>query len=143
MLVSKWFMTSMFLSDRNCTADPDVLRETIVKHANNLQAARLPRDQVRAIGFLLYVPPLILGLKVGIQFVQIGNSSSATKFLTLLDDKLSYSDVTTRTEYLAQRDIVDTTKYEAGVPLTAVRLLKILLGGIDKRRDNMYLRQSE
>ncbi|KIK73730.1 hypothetical protein PAXRUDRAFT_177636, partial [Paxillus rubicundulus Ve08.2h10] len=64
--------------------------------------------------------------QVGIQFVQIGNDKQATKFLAELDDDLSQSHNI--------RDIVDTTPY-FGAELTAEMLIKILLGGINRRVD--------
>lgn len=64
--------------------------------------------------------------KLGIQFVQIGNNPKATEFLTELDDDLS------RTHGV--RDIVDTTPYTGGV-LTAELMIKMLLGGINRRVD--------
>ncbi|KAJ3480591.1 hypothetical protein NLI96_g8229 [Meripilus lineatus] len=60
------------------------------------------------------------------QFVQIGNNPKATEFLTELDDDLS------RTHGV--RDIVDTTPYTGGV-LTAELMIKMLLGGINRRVD--------
>ncbi|KAG9317865.1 hypothetical protein JVU11DRAFT_2093 [Chiua virens] len=64
--------------------------------------------------------------QVGIQFVQIGDDRDATAFLKQLDDDLSGS--------FGVRDIVDTTPY-LGIHLTSVMLLKILLGGINRRVD--------
>ncbi|KAF8138994.1 hypothetical protein EV363DRAFT_1394400 [Boletus edulis] len=63
---------------------------------------------------------------VGIQFVQIGNDKEATEFLKQLDDDLS--------GIFGVRDIVDTTPY-LGTHLTATMLIKILLGGINRRVD--------
>lgn len=67
--------------------------------------------------------------RVGIQFVQIGNSSSARRYLEELDGD-------TRDDS-ALRDIVDTTQYAAG-PLDASpeTIVKILLGGIHRRIDS-------
>ncbi|KAF8834561.1 hypothetical protein BDN67DRAFT_975920 [Paxillus ammoniavirescens] len=64
--------------------------------------------------------------QVGIQFVQIGNDRGATEFLKELDDELSASH--------GIRDIVDTTPY-LDTALTAEMLIKILLGGINRRVD--------
>ncbi|KAG6373860.1 hypothetical protein JVT61DRAFT_6012 [Boletus reticuloceps] len=64
--------------------------------------------------------------QVGIQFVQIGNDKEATEFLKQLDDDLS--------GIFGVRDIVDTTPY-LGTSLTATMLIKILLGGINRRVD--------
>ncbi|KAF9000266.1 hypothetical protein BDQ17DRAFT_1391354 [Cyathus striatus] len=63
--------------------------------------------------------------QVGIQFVQIGNDLSATRFLKKLDDELS--------PMKGIRDIVDTTPYK-GV-LNDEMLIKVMLGGINKRVD--------
>lgn len=64
--------------------------------------------------------------QVGIQFVQIGNHRSATEYLRSLDDEL-------QGEYHV-RDIVDTTPYLGG-RLNADTIIKILLGGINRRVD--------
>jgi len=64
--------------------------------------------------------------QVGIQFVQIGDDKEATEFLKQLDDDLSGA--------FGVRDMVDTTPF-LGVSLTADVLLKILLGGINRRVD--------
>ncbi|KAI0751078.1 hypothetical protein C8Q80DRAFT_1307944 [Daedaleopsis nitida] len=61
--------------------------------------------------------------QVGIQFVQIGNDSIATRYLDKLDSQLE-----------GVRDIVDTTPY-LGEELTHQMLLKILVGGINRRID--------
>jgi len=63
--------------------------------------------------------------QVGIQFVQIGDSKEAGKFLRELDDGLSANH--------GIRDIVDTTPYVG--KLDAEILTKILLGGINRRVD--------
>jgi len=63
--------------------------------------------------------------QVGIQFVQIGNDTSATEYLRQLDDGLSNKHKI--------RDIVDTTPYTG--PVDGNSLLKILLGGINRRVD--------
>ncbi|CCM01741.1 uncharacterized protein FIBRA_03807 [Fibroporia radiculosa] len=64
--------------------------------------------------------------QVGIQFVQIGDSPDATAFLHELDDCLSQT--------YGIRDIVDTTPYLGG-QLSADMIIKILLGGINRRVD--------
>ncbi|KAJ7628835.1 hypothetical protein FB45DRAFT_1080163 [Roridomyces roridus] len=68
-------------------------------------------------------------VQLGIQFVQIGNDSAATRALRELDDNLH------KTKNI--RDIVDTTPYAKLNPLTAQGLIKILLGGINRRIDEM------
>ncbi|KAF9245396.1 hypothetical protein BU15DRAFT_85689 [Melanogaster broomeanus] len=64
--------------------------------------------------------------QVGLQFVQIGDDQTATDFLKQLDDDLGNSH--------GVRDMVDTTPY-LGIDLTAEVLIKILLGGINRRVD--------
>ncbi|KAJ7696829.1 hypothetical protein B0H17DRAFT_1053185 [Mycena rosella] len=66
-------------------------------------------------------------IQLGIQFVQIGNDSTATKALKELDDDLH------KTRNI--RDIVDTTPYSKLNPVTADGLIKVLLGGINRRID--------
>jgi len=66
-------------------------------------------------------------VQLGIQFVQIGNDSTATRALKELDDDLH------RTGDI--RDIVDTTPYSKLNPVTAEGLIKVLLGGINRRID--------
>ncbi|KAJ7849803.1 hypothetical protein B0H14DRAFT_2764779 [Mycena olivaceomarginata] len=66
-------------------------------------------------------------IQLGIQFVQIGNDSRATKALKELDDDLH------KTRNI--RDIVDTTPYSKLNPVTADGLIKVLLGGINRRID--------
>ncbi|KAG8747074.1 hypothetical protein FRC10_002490 [Ceratobasidium sp. 414] len=65
--------------------------------------------------------------QLGIQFIQVGNDSRATKALKELDDGLN------RTHKI--RDMVDTTPYR-GKALDGVAVVKILLGGINRRVDN-------
>ncbi|KAH7887319.1 hypothetical protein F5I97DRAFT_817456 [Phlebopus sp. FC_14] len=65
--------------------------------------------------------------QVGIQFVQVGDVQQATDYLKALDDELH--------ETHKIRDIVDTTPY-SNVPLTEELLVKVLLGGINRRVDN-------
>ncbi|KAJ7055070.1 hypothetical protein C8F01DRAFT_1030597 [Mycena amicta] len=66
-------------------------------------------------------------IQLGIQFVQIGNDAGATRALKVLDDNLH------RTANI--RDIVDTTPYSKLNPVTAEGLMKVLLGGINRRID--------
>ncbi|KAF7350396.1 von willebrand factor [Mycena venus] len=63
--------------------------------------------------------------QVGIQFVQIGGNTAATRYLESLDNSL-------RTKYNI-RDIVDTTLVPVGKPLD---MIKILTGGINRRVDD-------
>ncbi|KAI0677261.1 hypothetical protein C8Q78DRAFT_960178 [Trametes maxima] len=64
--------------------------------------------------------------QVGIQFVQIGSHRAATEYLRMLDDEL-------QDEYHV-RDMVDTTPY-LGDRLNADTIIKILLGGVNRRVD--------
>ncbi|KAG8724667.1 hypothetical protein FRC09_015811 [Ceratobasidium sp. 395] len=64
--------------------------------------------------------------QLGVQFVQIGNDPEAKTALEELDDDLSGK--------YGIRDIVDTTPYTQG-GLNGETLIKILLGGINKRVD--------
>nr|GAT46486.1 predicted protein [Mycena chlorophos] len=66
-------------------------------------------------------------IQLGIQFVQIGNDPSATRALKELDDDLHRK--------ANIRDIVDTTPYAKLNPVTAEGLMKVLLGGINRRID--------
>ncbi|KAJ7167757.1 hypothetical protein C8R46DRAFT_898750 [Mycena filopes] len=80
----------------------------------------------------LFIQPIIPNtlsstLELGIQFVQIGNDSRATKALQELDDDLHKAGNI--------RDIVDTTPYSKLNPVTADGLIKVLLGGINRRID--------
>ncbi|KAK0469274.1 uncharacterized protein EV420DRAFT_20368 [Desarmillaria tabescens] len=72
-------------------------------------------------------------VQIGIQFVQIGHSVSATKFLQSLDDDLMHK--------YKIRDIVDTTPAQAGHDLSANDMIKILTGGINRRVDNQDVRR--
>ncbi|KAJ7790975.1 hypothetical protein B0H14DRAFT_2937492, partial [Mycena olivaceomarginata] len=66
-------------------------------------------------------------IQIGVQFVQIGNDSRATRALKELDDDLhKTADI---------RDIVDTTPCTKLNPVTADGLIKVLLGGINRRID--------
>lgn len=88
-------------------APTDDPESVIVSFAKRLEADKWPLAQV------------------GIQFVQIGNSRRATQFLVELDDSLK--------QIHHIRDIVDTTPYIG--QLNAEMLIKILLGGINRRVD--------
>jgi len=64
--------------------------------------------------------------QLGIQFIQIGSDSQARTFLEKLDNDLK--------EKYSIRDMVDTEPYTTG-ELTAARLTKLLLGGINRKVD--------
>lgn len=63
--------------------------------------------------------------QVGIQMYQVGNDPEATKALEELDDELS--------SRYGIRDMVDTVPYQA--ELTSELIVKVLLGGINRRLD--------
>ncbi|KAG2115496.1 hypothetical protein DEU56DRAFT_761685 [Suillus clintonianus] len=94
----------VIITDGQPTDDPE---SVIVSFAKRLDVDKWPLAQV------------------GIQFVQIGNSKGATKFLVELDDNLNQKHKI--------RDIVDTTPYMGEV--NAEMLIKVLLGGINRRVD--------
>ncbi|KAG6856045.1 hypothetical protein H0H87_008149 [Tephrocybe sp. NHM501043] len=98
----------LVITDGMPSDDPE---SPIVQAAMRLDAIAAPMDQV------------------GIQFVQVGDDPEATAFLMELDDDL-------KTIYGNIRDIVDTTPAELtnGV-INLDILMKILLGGINKRED--------
>ncbi|KAK7033563.1 hypothetical protein VNI00_012787 [Paramarasmius palmivorus] len=96
----------LVITDGAPTDDPE---SVIVQAARRLDARHFPITQV------------------GIQFVQIGKSASAARYLRELDDNLASQHNI--------RDIVDTTRY-IGKDLSADALVKILLGGINRRVDN-------
>jgi len=64
--------------------------------------------------------------QLGIQFIQIGSDAQARSFLEKLDNDLK--------EKHSIRDMVDTEPYTGG-DLTAARLAKLLLGGINRKID--------
>ncbi|KAH9943185.1 uncharacterized protein BXZ73DRAFT_3163, partial [Epithele typhae] len=66
--------------------------------------------------------------QVGIQFLQIGRDLAASEALRVLDDELAAHENV--------RDIVDTTPYYVtGGKITGTMIIKILLGGINRRVD--------
>ncbi|KNE89696.1 hypothetical protein, variant [Puccinia striiformis f. sp. tritici PST-78] len=85
--------------------DPDTLAYALAGFSDRLEDAKFPLNQL------------------GVQFIQIGNDSGATKFLQSLDDEL-------RANSHRRRDIVDTTPYQGAI--TTQFLIKALLGGINK-----------
>jgi len=88
-------------------APTDDPESVIVETARRLEARNFPLTQL------------------GIQFVQIGNEKGAAQYLQRLDDNLSSTHKI--------RDIVDTTPYYGEI--TADGLIKILLGGINRKVD--------
>ncbi|KIK51445.1 hypothetical protein GYMLUDRAFT_50537 [Collybiopsis luxurians FD-317 M1] len=93
-------------------APTDEPKEAIVDASRRLRDGKFPLAQV------------------GIQFVQIGQSMRATKYLQKLDDDLAKED--------GVRDIVDTTPY-FGHKLTRDVLIKIMLGGINRKFDEQVI----
>lgn len=65
--------------------------------------------------------------QVGIQFFQVGNEIGATEALKELDDGLA--------EMGNVRDMVDTVPFAAGQRLSADRILKVVLGAVNRRLD--------
>ncbi|KDQ21105.1 hypothetical protein BOTBODRAFT_27105 [Botryobasidium botryosum FD-172 SS1] len=65
--------------------------------------------------------------QVGLQFVQVGNNPEATKALKKLDDDIAQEH--------GIRDMVDTVPYRSDVELNTDFIIKILLGGINRRVD--------
>ncbi|EFP85889.1 uncharacterized protein PGTG_11645 [Puccinia graminis f. sp. tritici CRL 75-36-700-3] len=90
------------------TDDPETLIQTILSIVGRLEEGNFPLNEV------------------GVQFIQIGCSSEATKLLKTLDDDL-------KKIYGVKRDIVDTTPYKG--KLTGDFVLKCLLGGVNRRID--------
>ncbi|KAK8038857.1 hypothetical protein PG993_007268 [Apiospora rasikravindrae] len=76
------------------------------------------------------------GYQIGIQFFQVGEYVEAAKALKALDDDLESRGV---------RDIVDTCYFQAGTrgTLTSQKLLKVVLGAVDKRIDRKDTRTAE
>jgi len=97
----------LVITDGQPTDDPE---SVIVQAAKRLDEGRFPLSQV------------------GIQFVQIGSDPGAAESLRELDDELA------KTHHV--RDMVDTVPFSAeGSQLGTDTLVKILLGGINRRLD--------
>jgi len=93
--------------------DPE---QVIVEIGRYLDANRFPLNQL------------------GISFVQIGNDADATRHLIALDDDL-------KAKYKI-RDFVDCTPYQASNHtnvITADFILKALIGGVNRKIDNLRL----
>ncbi|KAI0795047.1 hypothetical protein C8Q75DRAFT_524206 [Abortiporus biennis] len=65
--------------------------------------------------------------QLGIQFVQIGNDHRAAEYLRGLDGDIHALDV--------RRDIVDATPFNGGEKLSGEKIIKILMGGLDRDID--------
>jgi hypothetical protein len=92
-------------------AASDSPEEGIIEAANFFEKNCFPSDQV------------------GIQFIQVGNSKKATKFLEDLDQGIRIQIGDNKL-----RDIVDTIK-SSGKDLTGPLLIKALTGGINRLQD--------
>lgn len=104
----------------------------VIKRVNYIvitdgEATDQPRDPIVHAGLRLKALTHLCMIQLGIQFVQIGNDAKATKALKELDDGLQ--------DMKHIPDIVDTTPYSKLHPLTADGLIKVLLGGINRRID--------
>ncbi|KAG8219045.1 hypothetical protein J3R82DRAFT_4801 [Butyriboletus roseoflavus] len=97
---------------------------SIVSLARRLDRGNYPLAQVREIVQRLTWRPIRGCKRSECQFVQIGDDEGATEFLKQLDDDVSST----------YGDIVDTTPF-LGIKLTAEMLIKILLGGVNRRVD--------
>ncbi|KAK8134297.1 hypothetical protein PG984_006309 [Apiospora sp. TS-2023a] len=99
-------------------ASGDDVESPIVRVARELDELRAPEYQV------------------GVQFFQVGGYVEAAKALKALDDDLPSRGV---------RDIVDTCYFQAGTrgTLTSQKLLKVVLGAVDKRIDKSDTRTAE
>ncbi|KAG9094096.1 hypothetical protein FRC07_011358 [Ceratobasidium sp. 392] len=95
------------ITDGEPTDDPE---SVIIAAARRLDAGKFPLTQV------------------GIQFIQVGNDVRASKALRDLDNNLSAKHNV--------RDIVDTRPF-TGQRLTPELLIKMLLGGINRRVDKI------
>jgi len=66
--------------------------------------------------------------QLGIQFVQVGEEAGAAEHLESLDDELGKMGD-------GCRDIVDTVPFVSGQALTADKILKVVLGAVNRRID--------
>ncbi|KAI1820914.1 hypothetical protein F4861DRAFT_521080 [Xylaria intraflava] len=103
-------------------SDKGVLRNNLIRQAERLDALNAPYHQL------------------GVQFIQVGKDAQATSHLHELDDNLGR-----RGQEL--RDMVDCVTHEQmsgegdHPQLTADAVLKIVLGAVNKRLDNLLIRQ--
>ncbi|KAG6854465.1 hypothetical protein C0991_006544 [Blastosporella zonata] len=112
----------VILSDGLPSDDPESI---IVQAAQRLDAMRCPMSQV------------------GIQFVQVGRDPGASEYLQELDDDLTQTGIRvsrmqrfTFAILIMRQDMVDTTPAElTDGELGPDTLIKILLGGINRRHD--------
>ncbi|KAJ7146016.1 hypothetical protein C8R44DRAFT_756356 [Mycena epipterygia] len=110
----------------------DKVTEEVIKRINFIvitdgEATDNPKYAVIDAASRLKAMKNLCMIQVGIQFVQVGNDSAATRALKELDDDLHKAGNI--------RDIVDTTPYSKLNPVTADGLIKVLLGGINRRID--------
>jgi len=113
------------ISPFSITAD-DTTEDVIINAARRLDEKSRPKAQL------------------GIQFVQIGNSSDASEFLERLDDDLvkkykirvsCHSQVLVPCYSCSKQDMVDTTKAKWRKNLDAETLIKTLTGSFNRRVD--------
>ncbi len=96
----------------------------------------LPPHQVYSLALMWHSPldSHRCSCQVGIQFVQIGDDAEATEFLQSLDDYESTNPALS--DQPKPRDMVDTEPYRQGEKLTEAKLVKVLIGGINRRIDH-------
>ncbi|KAJ7194601.1 hypothetical protein GGX14DRAFT_209430 [Mycena pura] len=91
------------------------------------EASDNPKYPIIDAAARLQAMPALCMIQLGIQFVQVGNDSAATRALKELDNDLHKTTTI--------RDIVDTTPYSKLNPISADGLMKVLLGAINRRID--------
>ncbi|KAJ7160765.1 hypothetical protein C8R46DRAFT_1284426, partial [Mycena filopes] len=109
----------------------DTKTNTVIKPVNFIvitdgASSDDPKSVIVAAGVRLKAMRNLPLTQLGIQFVQVGDSPAATKALKKLDDELTKEGIP---------DIVDTTPYSKLNPITGDGLIKVLLGGINRRVD--------
>ncbi|KAJ7147343.1 hypothetical protein C8R46DRAFT_1312949, partial [Mycena filopes] len=109
----------------------DTKTNTVIKPVNFIvitdgASSDDPKSVIVAAGVRLKAMRNLPLTQLGIQFVQVGDSPAATKALKKLDDELTKEGIP---------DIVDTTPYSKLNTLTADGLIKVLIGGINRRVD--------
>ncbi|KAF7300249.1 hypothetical protein MKEN_01349000 [Mycena kentingensis (nom. inval.)] len=111
-------------------------RETaqVIKRVNYIvitdgEATDSPKDVIVDAGKRLARLHNLCSAQLGVQFIQIGNSADATRYLKELDDDLASAH--------GIPDFVDTTPYGKLHPVTADGIIKCLLGGVNRRVDRL------
>lgn len=113
-------------------ADADDLAQNIFFLAKELDDRNEIASQVRS-GLLFCEFHQLIVLQVGIQFIQVGDSTAARAYLEGLDDNLAK---VAGAHGFAVRDIVDTLPYKGGQ-----NLQKALLGAINRKIDKEKVRR--